>query len=838
MASNFKDIFEYKASKIEADKVKILSVIKTELSKFNFEDDYLKEGGLEIISCNEVNFHTCTLENFTDTRSISEANRPNKYGVQVGSKRISEFNSWDYKLSYNKEFQNSDDNHSIEESHHAIGCGTCKQHGKIRCSSCRGAGDITCSSCSGRGEKQCSSCSGRGETKCWSCSGKGTKETGYGDNKRIERCSSCSGRGYKPCSSCRNGYVTCSSCSGRGRVTCYTCHGSGEVTCYQCQGYRTMDHYFIVNAKFINLHQRLFVTNPFPGFDNSRASEVGFAIQNKLFEFKENRFKDGYFEQLQSHPLFRQICAFFDFKDSNKTKLISSRITFFENKYFEVSFAFYGETYTIYLDQNLSKSYYGGKKPSDQYELDLLNKSLKSASNNELDIAKKTIQKLSKYDFISINEKYIISAIDDTQYIYEAKNEIDNRNYSYAESTLRLVSDEKKNESDYERLIKRLNRIYFINTIIFWFIGLPLLYFATKFASSDFKNFNFINCIAINLLIACGILFISNLLNKRIRNIQYSRILVLLFIVVQGFLLYYYIIHQKAIAIQENEKLQEEIKPFKDIISSKFSELGYYVTDVQYQDDKIRFWVKYKNSDSINNGYEYKVGVWPTLWDKTVEIQGEIKDLRGNEDTRKSTIIKYFDNKQASVLYIKLLDFDSRLNKYTYEVPITFMSISGTNRLYWIYKVNIENGDIKSMSSTVIDETKYNQLAKQNTNQSQIQIGSSYQGGIIIKVDETGEHGLIMSTEDLGDGNWTHAVELCDNYSNENYDDWRLPTLEELRIIYANKNIVSNFQENWYWSSTEDPDNLEQAYHLGFMSGDEMSVPKEHGKFFRAVRNF
>ena len=92
-----------------------------------------------------------------------------------------------------------------------------------------------------------------------------------------------------------------------------------------------MDHYFVVNAKFINLHQKLFVTNPFPGFDNLRANEVGFAIQNKLFEFKENRFKDGYFEQLQSHPLYRQICAFFDFKDSEKTKLISSRIIFFEN---------------------------------------------------------------------------------------------------------------------------------------------------------------------------------------------------------------------------------------------------------------------------------------------------------------------------------------------------------------------------------------------------------------------------------------------------------------------------------------------------------------------------
>lgn len=202
------------------------------------------------------------------------------------------------------------------------------------------------------------------------------------------------------------------------------------------------------------------------------------------------------------------------------------------------------------------------------------------------------------------------------------------------------------------------------------------------------------------------------------------------------FLLYYYIINQKAIAIQENEKLQEEIKPFKDIISSKFSELGYYVTDVSYQDDKISFWVKYKNSDSINNGYEYKVGVWATSDDKTVEIQGVIKDLRGNEDTRKSKIIKYFDNIEASVLYIKLLDFDSGFNKYTYEVPITFMSISGANRLYWVFTVKIENGDIKSMSRTVINETKYNELAKNYPADKQQIYDEAEQTSLSNKVDK------------------------------------------------------------------------------------------------------
>lgn len=42
-----------------------------------------------------------------------------------------------------------------------------------------------------------------------------------------------------------------------------------------------------------------------------------------------------------------------------------------------------------------------------------------------------------------------------------------------------------------------------------------------------------------------------------------------------------------------------------------------------------------------------------------------------------------------------------------------------------------------------------------------LQVGLLYQGGIIVQVDETGEHGIVMSRTDLGDGNWQHAVDLC-----------------------------------------------------------------------------
>ncbi len=551
MGSNFNEIFDYKVVKTDTDKNKVFSVISNELAKFNFEEDYLKEGNLEIVSCSEIKFHTCTIENFTDTRSISETNRPNRGGVAVGNKRILDFNSWDYKLSYIEEFQNSEDNHSIEESHHAIGCRTCKQHGKIRCSHCGGAGDRTCSSCSGRGESKCGSCSGRGEIQCRSCSGKGTKKNG----DRTERCSSCHGRGYQPCSKCRNGYITCSRCSGQGRVTCGTCRGSGEVTCHNCDGYRTMDHYFIVNAKFTNLYQNLFVTNPYPGFDVSKAIGIGFSMQKKLFEFKENRFKEGYFEQLKSHPLFRQICSFFDFENSEKTKLISSRITFYENRYNEVIFSFYGDRYTIYLDQRFEKSYYSGKKPSDQYELDLLKKSLNSANNNELEITKKTIQKLSNYDFININDKYLISAIEDTQNIYEAKNEIDDRNYRHAERALRLVSEEKKNENDYEKLIKHLNKIYFTNTTI---VGL-LCFIGICFKLID-KNTQFTTS---NIAIALGIISFSLLINRIIRNIHWSRWFVLLLFGIQFFRIVYFEKKEGA-SIRSEKAIRDEFLSFKN----------------------------------------------------------------------------------------------------------------------------------------------------------------------------------------------------------------------------------------------------------------------------------
>ena len=514
MSNNLKNILDYKSIKVEADKLKIAEVLKIELLKFKFDEDYLKEGDLQVLNASEITFHTCVIENYTDTRCINEANRPNRSGIQQGSKWPSEFNAWDYKLSYNKEFQNSSDNHDIFESHHAIGCSACKQHGKINCSSCGATGKVECSSCDGRGEKPCSNCDGKVNIKCWSCSGKGTRETGYGDNKRTERCSSCSG-GSNKCTSCSNGWITCSKCSGDRKVTCYNCDGSGDVTCYKCDGYRTMDHFFIVTASFVNLSQTLYLTNPYPGFDQNKSNSFDFNIQNKLFSIQELKFNENYFDDIKSSPFYRQITSFFDFTNNDSTKLITSRINFFDNKYFEVSFNFYGEKYSLFLDKNLEKSYYNGKKPSDQYELDLLKKTIDTSVKNELSITKKTIQKLTNYDFISISEKEIINAIEDTENIYEAHVNYNDGSYKLAESRLKLVSKIKNLEFDFLLLRKKLDNVYRLNTFIFWFISLIVL--------SYFLIDTSFYWISINISVAFIYLLTSLYLNKYYKNINHSR---------------------------------------------------------------------------------------------------------------------------------------------------------------------------------------------------------------------------------------------------------------------------------------------------------------------------
>lgn len=157
-----------------------------------------------------------------------------------------------------------------------------------------------------------------------------------------------------------------------------------------------------------------------------------------------------------------------------------------------------------------------------------------------------------------------------------------------------------------------------------------------------------------------------------------------------------------------------------------------------------------------------------------------------------------------------------------------------------------------------------------NTPQSeQITIGNTYQGGIIFYIDGTGEHGLIAAPEDQStssiwtnipnirtnangitvgtgtqntttiisaQGSGTYAATVCYLLSLNGYDDWFLPSKNELSLLYQQKEAVGGFSTDYYWSSSE-YDTL-KAWRMYFPFGNENIISKDSTAGVRAIRAF
>ena len=69
---------------------------------------------------------------------------------------------------------------------------------------------------------------------------------------------------------------------------------------------------------------------------------------------------------------------------------------------------------------------------------------------------------------------------------------------------------------------------------------------------------------------------------------------------------------------------------------------------------------------------------------------------------------------------------------------------------------------------------------------------------------------LECAPEIAGEGTWEDAKQLCDEYSRGSYDDWWLPSIDELEALLdgnnqhdGNASMVFEKNEMAYWSSTE-----------------------------------
>ena len=119
---------------------------------------------------------------------------------------------------------------------------------------------------------------------------------------------------------------------------------------------------------------------------------------------------------------------------------------------------------------------------------------------------------------------------------------------------------------------------------------------------------------------------------------------------------------------------------------------------------------------------------------------------------------------------------------------------------------------------------------------TKVVLGQEYGGGIVIYAAANGEHGMIVSSKEVGNVNWEKAQKICAAYKVGNTGGWRLPSKDELNIIYQNRKHLGNYTKGNYWSATEEGKN--SAVTINFSNGNQSKSNKQSDFAVRAVRPF
>jgi curved DNA-binding protein CbpA len=104
---------------------------------------------------------------------------------------------------------------------------------------------------------------------------------------------------------------------------------------------------------------------------------------------------------------------------------------------------------------------------------------------------------------------------------------------------------------------------------------------------------------------------------------------------------------------------------------------------------------------------------------------------------------------------------------------------------------------------------------------------------VVFYVDASSHHGLAASREDLSiKATWHEAKKLTGNHP----FDWHLPNRDELNLLYEQRDLVGDFANHLYWSSTE-IDSFNAWFH-NFYIGKQFTGNKNLSHRVRTIREF
>ena len=118
-------------------------------------------------------------------------------------------------------------------------------------------------------------------------------------------------------------------------------------------------------------------------------------------------------------------------------------------------------------------------------------------------------------------------------------------------------------------------------------------------------------------------------------------------------------------------------------------------------------------------------------------------------------------------------------------------------------------------------------------------------GGYVFFLSTDSKHGLVAETQNQSaSSTWYDAEDKISDQANHSdngkkFTDWRLPTKNELNLMYSAKNSIGGFTSVFYWSSTENSTNYSgYAWWRYFGNGDQGTDGKNSSYYVRAIRAF
>ena len=296
-----------------------------------------------------------------------------------------------------------------------------------------------------------------------------------------------------------------------------------------------------------------------------------------------------------------------------------------------------------------------------------------------------------------------------------------------------------------------------------------------------------------------------------------------------------------------------------------------------------------QKNETIDIKIKQLIEKWKTVEStKANEVLTELTELSIKSYEIKIADFNKYDNKyknEAKSINYEINTLEEKIDAYINEVKQTNYCIFDADKIQTIIKELQLAKDLPLEKMQVA----FDRLKKE-TDADKVKIGSKYEGGTVFYLDKTDKHGLVCADKDFGKALWggfgeissngkglnsgldntqkialrarlqkviikkgffsntyetkriNNAASICMGSQIDGYEDWYLPTVYELGLIYSalfkkQKTNSVRFKKVSYWSSEET--NSSEAKCFNFKTGYvEPNINKETEHNIIAVRKF